>query len=411
MRILTKVEAEMHRLASKSGGISLEVNDHLKAVMFTSCHGLAGLPSEFVPVTEYRKDRTVDELLEFYLGFTLLESLEELASRLDTYYPEFGHVKDSGEPNWQPEHFPEGTVVELKGYYVSALDNELHSGEIEGHDNRKPAVYTVQAVVSNGIDSHCIISTSFTAKCGGMFESFNFSHVGKIIKRGEGKVEWKESTLNPWFEKQRIRKEPLKKGHYYWTDIHSLMPHILSLIPSAAHKRIHIDRSEQINKQSFVKTLYFFDMFSVRHASKKKLREYVRKNWTRWLMTTAEIKKMQRDYDYEMQRQYFEDMERDFDSDLQSREVMTRGINDYGNNQEYLDGVPVCGNCKCNYINRGGDAPLGMGTNCMSCQNEDPVDYHDGDGCFPVTSIGMPSQEQTQSDVANLSNKGNANGY
>lgn len=406
--ILSKAEAIVLQQNAISKGVSYIHNLHTKVMFFTTTHGYVDLPPGFTAATDCGK--TVESLVEMFPRTEVLETVQELVTHLDKYYPWYGHVKDSEQPKWLPEHFPEGTVVELANFYLDNND-ERRVGSPMNRSERKPAIFTVDSIVKTGIDNHVIVTTSFNPRLGGMFDSFNFNHVYRIIKRGEGKVNVK-TYGGAWYEKANITRGLLKKSHYYWTDTWHLFSHIVDLMPSYRNMRFNDTFIRQLNSQTFVKKCLIDGFYEVLHADKKKLKEYVRKNANRWLLTAKEAQRIQRENDEESSRQYYEDMEYMQERNhVEQEEVITRGINQYGNNQEYIDGEPVCGNCKCCYVNSGGDAPLGMGMHCMNCQNEDPVDYHDGDGCFPVTSIGMPSDEQIQSDVAYLANKGNASGY
>lgn len=407
-RILTKEEAVANQATKKSASVSYIHNPRSRMMAFTSGHGFVDLPSDFGVSTDYGKP--VQELIDMFPGTKVLESVKELADHLDQYYPEFGHVKDTEQPNWQPEHFPAGTVVELSNYFYSEETGDVvHSKRDSSY---VPLTVTVKEVTKNDINSYCIITEENRNKFPSGFDVYNFSHVGRIVSRGTGQVVWQKSTRELYFEKDKIGSAASKKSHYYWTDVRFLIVHLLSSIPGAANKVLTDKFITDIAAQTFVKTIKLFDFYAVKHAPKKKLKAFVRKNWTKWLMSAAEIRMEEIRSREEMERMYYEDMEyMEKRTHVEQEEVITRGINDHGNNQEYLDGEPICGNCKSSYVNRGGDAPLGMGMHCMNCQNEDPVDYHDGDGDFPVISIGMPSDEQVQSDVAYLANKGNANGY
>lgn len=408
-QILSTAEAAERMMLLSDRGISYTVDRKSKTLFFTKGHGFGypHMPDSFVPVTQYRKGDspwTVDTILSDFQDYTVVNDIEELATRMDEFYPEFGHIKKAGEFNWQPEHFPAGTVVELSNYFYSEETGEVvHS---KRDDSYAPLTVTVKEVTKNGIDSYCIITEENRNKFPSGFDVYNFHHVGRIVSRGTGQVVWQKSTREQYFEKNTIGSAASKKSHYYWSDVRILIPHLLSSIPGAANKMLTDKFITDIAAQTFVKTVKLFDFYTVKHAPKKKLKAFVRKNWPRWVMNAGQIRKEEQAHQDEMERIYSEDMERELDRDLKSLEVITRGINDHGNNQEYLDGEPICGNCKSSYVNRGGDVPLGMGMHCMNCQNEDPVDYHDGDGCFPVTSIGMPALEQVQADASSTANIG-----
>lgn len=356
-RILSKDQATAAQQASHSKSLSFIHDARTNAIAFTSTHGYVELPSEFVPVTTYPKNglvRTVEDILTSHPGATALESVEELAAHLDKFYPWYGHVKDSETPNWQPEHFPEGTVVELANFCLDNND-EWHVGSPKNRSERKPAIFTVDSIVKIGVNSHVIVTTNFSRHLGGMFDSFNFHHIGRIIKRGNGKVNLISNGNGARDEKNNLCSGLLKKSHYYWTDSRQLFNHIVKLMPSYRNAQFNNRLIYQLNSQTFVKKYLIDDFYEVLHADKKKFREYVRKNVNRWLLTAKEAEQAQREDDEESNRQYYEDMENLYEGDLHSIKVLTPGANEF--------------------------------------------------------NVGLPSDEQTQSDVAYLASKGNAKGH
>lgn len=55
---------------------------------------------------------------------------------------------------------------------------------------------------------------------------------------------------------------------------------------------------------------------------------------------------------------------------LEPEDQIVRGLNSHGNNQDYLNGEEVCGECKCPYTNHG-PSPIGFGMSCTKCRDED----------------------------------------
>ena len=270
----------------------------------------------------------------------------------------------SNKHNWYPEHFPAGTIVEMANYHVNTETNEIYSCKLDMYPCA-PLRVTVTSVVKNGIDSFCIVSDRKAPDFIGGFDTYNFTHIGKIISRGNGPVVWKANDRDTYFEKSQFQNKLLAKGHYYWNDIRLLLPHLMSLIPGGERKMLSDLAILQINQQSFVKKTVLFGSYTVKHCQKKKLRNYIRRNVNRWLLTAKNIEKIaQQESDF-LQQAMEDDM-------LDDRVIptVTQSINEHGCNQTYLDGEEVCSQCHCAYVNRG-PSPLGSGMACMQCRGED----------------------------------------
>lgn len=415
-RIMTLAEVQGKLMALQSCSVSYMVNSRTKTIFFTNGHGFGHphMPKEFVPVTTHfpQEGLTIDELIgKRHAYYTKIESVEELAPIMDKFYPEFGNVKGY-KSNWQPEHFPVGTVIELAKFHVNTETGEVYSCYIESVPCI-PLKVTVTAVVRNGIDSYCIITdrpSSVTE-----YDSYNFSHIGRIIKRGDGPVLWKSYKLDPYLEKSRFQREPLGPKHYWWSDASLMIPHIMRFIPGSGNVLLRRSDLFSISRQSFAKKKELFEFYTVYHCRKKKLRRFVQQNFNRWKLTGKEIRKLQAEDDDDFDRRMNEDLEylEGHSGPSLDEDEVTQAINSHGNNQCYLNGEEVCGECKCAYTNHG-PSPLGYGTMCQGCRDTDDrlseSMYHEDDRPENFTPMLMGSNygmalaaEVTQSATALVS--------
>lgn len=275
------------------------------------------------------------------------------------------------EINWQPEHFPAGTVIEMVNHGV---DPETGEVVFSRSDKYPRLVTTVTHVTRSYPNNYCVIvegpgveMTSY----GIMHDTYNFSHIGRVIKRGSGKVQWKEYKREPVSSKEMITRQLLAKDRYYWTSGSEPIRQILdsSLIPKTS--MLNSGFFAFINEQTWVKKWELFPNYTVYHCRKKKLKAFIKQNINRFLMTAKEIERLaiedQRQYD----RLENENALAALDSDRQnSVPKVTKGTNDHGKPQDYLDGEEICGNCYVRYTN------IGLGMDCEECQRQAVSDYH-----------------------------------
>ena len=219
------------------------------------------------------------------------------------------------ETNWQPEHFPVGTVV-----LWSVHEEEKYFKEA-----------TVKSIVRNGPNSYCLKTGEMEQFSDGSLheETINTSHVKKIIKRGEGKVVFEKPYVSPnhkGFLIERYGKNVIgSKNHYFCYDIQSLLLHLVSIKKQDRHTDVfsYLIAAHALAKQTFFHSKYedgliysryinpdsrpFYLYFSV---DKKRIQKWFKQNYNRFLLSPVKVQKEQ---DEEYNRRYYEDMEREFD--------------------------------------------------------------------------------------------------
>lgn len=211
---------------------------------------------------------------------------------------------------WQPEHFPLGTTVTLKNYVNI-------NGEFRFSSEGPEPVVTVCDIIANGIDSF-LIQTEFFNESLGIFHSFNFDHIGSIIKRGTGQIVNVKYRGNP---KAVCVNEVISDGlintnKYYFRSDYEILNYLVSL--TTLPKTLYLKKGffDFLVSQSFVKKTpdaYYHDYFMY-SMDKKRAKRFVRQNINRWIEPMKNIRaEAEREEKLEIER-YYKDMENDLNS-------------------------------------------------------------------------------------------------
>ena len=211
--------------------------------------------------------------------------------------------------NWQPEHFPLGTVVTLKnyikleGFFVYRSDlAACHCAQV-----------TVRGICHYG-DSQYLIDTGELSARTGNKHTFNFSHVGSIIKRGEGPVKvdygYNRDSVNI---KRTLTNDVLNKRKYYSTGVVQLLRYLVQTEGSFQKGMCLNEQGFQLfYEQSFIK---YHDLRCI-SADKKRARRWVHQNINRLVMPMKEVKRLSKLEEERQRRLYYDDMEREMDEQL-----------------------------------------------------------------------------------------------
>lgn len=214
--------------------------------------------------------------------------------------------------NWQPEHFPVGTIAVLGNYEY--VDGEFRTKE--GGD----AKIEVTGVSRNGLDSW-LITSNISHKSFDMNHSFNFNHITAIIKRGNGpvKIDSNQTYSRPLNLKEnlsRISDARMNKNRYYWYSSTSFLQYLTSFASFPKTAFIKEDFYDFFLKQSFVKKEPK-DFFLFCSVDKKKAKRFIRQNINRWIMPMKEVRAEVKRLNDQEQEDYYRDMEKDFDANFE----------------------------------------------------------------------------------------------
>lgn len=313
--VLTSQEAYIRALGKHRSVISISsLEDNVFFFSDDHIFGYKVMPKTFVPGTtqfpmsvaprECVPDgiiSTIEQYIEvFHKGQRQITSIEELAVYLD-------NLKEDKGINWQPEHFPVGTVVVLGDY---KRDGDYFTVCAGGN-----AEVEVTECIMNGPDSW-LIRTDIWNESLKLYKSFNFSHITGIKSRGTGivKIQTDRSKQRLINLKSDVTYEPLSKNRYYCRYFQELamflvynshLPKTLSVKPEFIHF---------FYNQSFVKKTG--EGYSkVIDFDKKKAKRFIHQNINRWIkpmkVVCVEQEALRKQEAYE----YFSSIEKDWDRD------------------------------------------------------------------------------------------------
>ena len=203
-----------------------------------------------------------------------------------------------------------GTVVELAEYFIST-EGEVKSYKM--NDTDVSFQTTVMGIVKNGINSYCVVTNRWN-KTTKNFESYNFSHISKIVKRSDGKIHIINHT-NPYGKFRNMREElsselmNSNEYHWYFKDlleryvIQQFLPNAFCYIKEGFYKEILL--------QSFVKKIVKEFPFTLHSANKKRLNRFIKQNINRWIMPMKDVRAMEKHQNEEWEKENFYDMVKD----------------------------------------------------------------------------------------------------
>lgn len=214
------------------------------------------------------------------------------------------------EINCQPEHFPQGTVVRIKGF------KRVEKDVVTSYEATDMQV-TVNMVIQNGSDSW-LIQTDEMNEALDLHRSYNFSHIHSIVKRGDGplRVSYIRERHEKLNNKLSITDKPLNKRRYYWMGIHEVFAHLVNI--SSLPKALFLkgEFTAFFMKQTFIKKQEMFPgenrKWFIYSADKKKARRFIQQNINRWIKP---MKQVRVEVAEEAKREYLEyckDMEVDY---------------------------------------------------------------------------------------------------
>lgn len=229
--------------------------------------------------------------------------------------------------NWQPEHFPVGTIVLLENFERTD----------EGVSYRSPhgavtsfAKVVVSSLIRNGLDSWLIRTNEFkeyTGQC-----AYNFNHVHSIVKRGTGKIEIESRNVAMINLKKYVTYEPLAKGRYYWHCSQEILDFLVARTSISKTAFIKKDFWKFIMQQSFIRKekeyghnvgVWFSRSFQNTYsgaysADKKKLNRFIKQNINRWITPMKEIRALADAEAKAEQDRYFQEALDDFDREFEA---------------------------------------------------------------------------------------------
>lgn len=218
--------------------------------------------------------------------------------------------------NWQPEHFPLGTTVTLKGL--------VHKdGDFIFSTKGQEAVVTVCDIIANGIDSF-LIQTEFFNESLGIIHCFNFDHIGSIVKRGTGpvKVVRYRGNSKPVCANAVISDGLINTNCYYFRSDYDIVQYLVSLTTLPSNLYLKEGFFRFLVSQSFVKKTkheYWHDCFMY-SMDKKRARRFIRQNINRWIEPMKVVRARAEKEAKEEQDRYYRDMEDGFDRDFKNDE-------------------------------------------------------------------------------------------
>ncbi len=218
--------------------------------------------------------------------------------------------------NWQPQHFPKGTVVRIKGF------KRVEKDVVTNYEATEMQV-TVNMVIQNGISSW-LIQTDEMNDALDLHRSYNFDHIHSIVKRGEGPlvvsyIHDRHPSLN---NKLSITDKPLNKRRYYWMGVYEIFYHLVNNTSLPKELCLKEEFMEFFMKQSFVrKQKMFFGKnwnWYIYSADKKKARRFFQQNVNRWIKPMKQVRieaeeEAKKEYD-----EYCRDMDVDYHNSLPS---------------------------------------------------------------------------------------------
>jgi hypothetical protein len=209
--------------------------------------------------------------------------------------------------NWQPEHFPTGTIVVLENYEITGTELQYKKdGNCE---------VTVVSTIRNGLTSWLIRTTLFNDKLD-MAHSLNFDHIKLIKKRGDGPVKIEDQYQSRAMPnlKGDISNTPMNKGKYFWYNSRELIRFLISLSSFPKNAYLKDGFYAHFLAQSFVKK-EGHECWTVHSANKKKARRFIQQNINRWIVPMKEIRAAAEAESKREYEQYCRDLDDGFDGD------------------------------------------------------------------------------------------------
>jgi hypothetical protein len=270
-------------------------------------------------------------------------------------------------------HLPRGSIVEVKVTWPG--------------NNEPPKQYTVASLSQNGPDSFCFHSTTpkvYFDRHGkniysdDMVETFNISHVTKIVTRGTGSCTIGKGVARihdlAFDKRNQIEKHRSQYGGC------GLREQVAYLVVKYADPSQYIDVGSLYAKIHDLQILKPTGVcFQGRHflfkVNKKKLQYAVKRLIPKFALKRAKTQREQEkeDYDY-----YIRDQERGLDIKFGSVRECREFIDDNGFLQCVdEENINVCSQCHWDVMKN-----TGQGTMCSRCRSdfdlECEVDYNDG---------------------------------
>lgn len=226
---------------------------------------------------------------------------------------------------WQPEHFTKGTIVQLIDYYLNEDKTVAHAPLFEGQEE---AIVTVESIFKNGVDSWCIATNTYN-NFTKTYEMFNFTHIGKIVKRANAPVVIKRNNNRPVENsKKYIDGNVYAKSQYVWVSMEEILSALFNKFKVYEKYSLNFDQNKfitEFQKQSFVKVKKQLGYFTVLKASKKKVDHWFKQNLNRFSITkkvaiAIEEKYTQEEYerDFRLDERFVEDESEFSTSDFES---------------------------------------------------------------------------------------------
>ena len=214
-------------------------------------------------------------------------------------------------PNWQPEHFPVGSVVVMRDY---ARDKDEGFVRQEGGN----AEITVARIRKNGPTSHLVDTGEYNVRTE-MNQCFHFDHITSIKSRGDGPVKivhWRDTSkmINL---KSEITYDLLNKRRYYAVSVRELLAFLIhrnSSFPKGMQLRN--DFVELFMQQTFVKTHMFSGGGWYISADKKKTRRWIQQNINRLVMPMKEVRRIDKEAKEQEYADYCRELDHEFSRDF-----------------------------------------------------------------------------------------------
>lgn len=341
--VITSEEAATRALRTQTIVCISSMQDKVFFLTDDHCFGYSVLPKHYVPGTIMFpmnvtprpgvEDGLIDTVEKYITVFendhrqiNTIEELVELIDSKNKYLQHFDHEEHVyDEPvdsvpkkikekiNWQPEHFPVGTVVILGDY--QAVGDEFH------FSSNGNARVTVIECVNNGPDNWLIRTDAWDPSIE-RFHSFNFDHITGIVSRGSGPVKiykhHKSTEKMPNF-KVLISNNPLNKNRFYSYDTRDIVNHLIRESGLIKNLYIHQGFYEFFYKQTFVhktgsKWTVIIDF------DKKKAKRFIRQNINRWIKPMKVVRIEERIARTLEEEEYYRDMEAEWDRDFDVRQ-------------------------------------------------------------------------------------------
>lgn len=198
--------------------------------------------------------------------------------------------------NWQPQHFPVGTVVHLEGFKrVVREDKEEIITDFSVSFVKIGLDITVAKVIQNSPSNYLVETKELNVGCG-VYYSYNFDHITSIVKRGDGpvKVEYFNDRFKFRDTKRIISNQVFNKNRYYWHGGMEIVWHLINQSNISKELSVKKEFIDFFMKQSFIKkeilfpdTLPKWIFYSV---DKKKARRFVQQNINRWIKPMKQVR-------------------------------------------------------------------------------------------------------------------------